>query len=130
MLFRSFVIVAREAVQRSSDIPVVDILGMFARLGLARGPAAIHADSGRYDLGTQQVEIDGAVRVSAPDGYRLTTNDVTIDMRQRTVTSNGATSGTMRLGAFRAGRLQADIGERSVVLSNGVRLKIVQGAVR
>jgi hypothetical protein len=36
----------------------------------------------------------------------------------------------MRLGQFQAGRLRADLGERTVNLDGGTRLKIVQGAVR
>ena len=125
-----FTIVAREAVQRSSDVPIVDIRGMLARLGLTQGPAAIEALSGRYDLGTQQVAVDGPVRVSAPDGYRLQTRDVNIDLKRQMVTSTGPASGEMRLGTFSAGSLRADVRERRVSLGDGVRLKIVQGAVR
>jgi hypothetical protein len=36
----------------------------------------------------------------------------------------------MRLGQIAAGRLRADLGERTIVLDQGARLKIVQGAVR
>jgi lipopolysaccharide export system protein LptC len=36
----------------------------------------------------------------------------------------------MRLGQFRANQIRADLDERKVVLDGGVRLKIVQGAVR
>jgi hypothetical protein len=36
----------------------------------------------------------------------------------------------MELGEFRAGRLRADLDQRTVSLENGVRLKIYQGAVR
>jgi lipopolysaccharide export system protein LptC len=36
----------------------------------------------------------------------------------------------MRLGTFSAGRLAADLGERTITLDHGARLKIVQGAVR
>ena len=37
---QQFVIVANRAIQRSSDVPIVDISGMFARLDHAAGPAA------------------------------------------------------------------------------------------
>ena len=36
----------------------------------------------------------------------------------------------MRLGQFRADHVSADLGDRTVVLDGGARLKIVQGAVR
>ena len=127
---QKFTIVAQDAVQRSSDVPVVDISGMVARLFMLRGPLAVAADRGRYDLETQIVTIDGAVRVAGPDGYRLVTNDVTVDLKQNNLVSSGGVAGEMRLGRFTAGRMRADLGERKVVLDQGARLKIVQGAVR
>ena len=125
-----FTISANHAVQRSSDVPIVDINGMFAQLSLAQGPLSIAANNGRYDLDSQKIAISGPVRVVGPDGYRLETRDVTVDMKQRKLASAGPVSGQMRLGQFQAGQLQADLGARTVVLNDGARLKIVQGAVR
>jgi lipopolysaccharide export system protein LptC len=127
---RPFAITAQSAVQRSSDVPVVDISGMMARLMLPQGPATIVANLARYNLDEQMVQVVGPVRVTGPEGYRLDTSNVTVDLKQRTVTGSGGVSGQMRLGSFSAGRLRADIGERTVVLDEGARLKIVQGAVR
>jgi lipopolysaccharide export system protein LptC len=76
------------------------------------------------------VVVDGPIRVVGPDGYRLQTRDVTVDLDKRTMRSKGAVSGQMPLGRFQAGRLSADLDERTVRLDGGVRLKIVQGAVR
>ena len=103
---------------------------MFAQLALAQGPLSIAANQGRYDLDSQKVSIAGPVRVVGPDGYRLETRDVTVSMKNRKLASAGPVSGQMRLGEFQAGRLQADLGTRTVVLNGGARLKIVQGAVR
>lgn len=127
---QQFVIGAKQAIQRSSDVPVVDIRGMFARLALAQGPMVIAANQAQYDLDTQKVVIDGPVRVAGGDGYRLATRDVTVDMKSRQLKSGGPVSGEMRLGHFQAGELRADLGSRTVVLDHGARLKIVQGAVR
>ena len=127
---QKFQITANSAIQRSSDVPIVDIDGMFAELGLASGPLMIAANRGRYDLDTQQMAVSGPVRVIAPDGYRLETRDVRVDLKQRQLASSGPVSGQMRLGRFQAGRLRADLGDRKVLLDGGVRLKIVQGAVR
>ena len=127
---QKFEITAQRAIQRTSDVPIVDIEGMFAQLALANGPLMIGANRGRYDLDTQQVSVSGPVRVAGPDGYRLETRDVTVDLKSRQLASAGPVTGRMRLGNFRAGRLSADLGERKVVLSGGARLKIVQGAVR
>ena len=125
-----FQITAQSAIQRSSDTPVVDIRGMFARLGLRQGPLMIGANQGHYNLDTHRIAIDGPVRVVGPDGYRLSTRDVTVDMKSRQLASDGPVVGQMRLGTFEAGRLRADLGERRIVLDGGARLKIVQGAVR
>jgi lipopolysaccharide export system protein LptC len=127
---QKFVIIADRAVQPSSNVPVVTIQGMRARLELARGPLNIAALKGRYDLENEMVQVDGPIRVLGPDGYRLATRDVTVDLDKRTMHSKGQVSGTMPLGQFQAGGLNADLDERTVRLNGGVRLKIVQGAVR
>ena len=127
---QKFEITARNAVQRSSDVPIVDIRGMFARLGLQQGPLVMSANQGQYNLDTQTVAIEGPIRVVGPDGYRLATRDVTVNLKTRQVASGGPVAGQMRLGQFEAGQLKADLGERTVVLDGGARLKIVQGAVR
>jgi lipopolysaccharide export system protein LptC len=125
-----FEIVARSALQRSSEVPVVDIRGMLARLGLPQGPLTIAANQGHYDLDAQRVAIDGPVRLAGPNGYQLETRDVTVDLKERQLSSAGRVSGKMRLGSFEAGTLSADLDQRNVVLGGGARLKIVQGAVR
>ncbi len=154
-----FEISAQQAIQQSSDLPIVDIQGMMARLGLAEGPAAIQAARGRYDLDRQQVAVNGPVRVSGPEGEQLVTRDVMVNLRERQVQSTGPVVARMPVGQFRAGNLSADLGARTVtltdgvsgrvelgqftapraradidartvVLDGGVRLKIVQGAVR
>jgi lipopolysaccharide export system protein LptC len=127
---QKFSMTAQSAIQRTSEVPIVDIEGMFAQLALANGPLMIAANQGRYDLDTQKVAVNGPVRVLGPDGYRLETRDVTVDLKARQVSSSGPVAGQMRLGYFQAGRLHADLGERKVVLDGGARLKIVQGAVR
>ena len=125
-----FLIVAHRAVQQSSNVPVVTIEGMQARLDMSRGPLSIAALKGRYDLEREIVAVDGPIQVVGPDGYRLATRDVTVNMDQRVMNSKGRVSGTMPLGRFEAGSLSADLDERTVRLNGGVRLKIVQGAVR
>lgn len=127
---QQFLITADNAVQRSSETPIVDILGMNARLDLEKGPLLIEADQGRYNLDTQKVAIDGPIRVAGADGFRLTTSDVLVDLKQRQLASGGPAQGAMRLGQFQAGHISADLGERTVTLNGGARLKIVQGAVR
>ena len=127
---QQFTIVANRAIQRSSEVPIVDISGMSARLNLMQGPLLIGANQGRYNLDSQRMMIDGPVKVVGGDGYRLATRDVAVDLKQRKLASEGPVAGSMRLGQFQAGQLHADLGDRTVVLDHGARLKIVQGAVR
>ncbi|MEO6360460.1 MAG: LPS export ABC transporter periplasmic protein LptC [Sphingomicrobium sp.] len=127
---QKFAITAQQAVQRSSSVPIVDLRDMLARLGLAQGPVTIAANQGRYNLDEQKVAVAGPVRVIGPEGYRLETRDVNVDLKRQQVTSSGRVEGQMKLGQFTAGRMRADLNERKVVLDGGVRLKIVQGAVR
>ena len=126
---QKFSIEAASAIQRSSDVPVVDISGMMARLGLAKGPLIIMANLAQYDLDAQKIAIRGPVRLVGPDGYRLETRDVLVDLKERRLASSGPVSGSMRLGHFRAAGLTADLDERKVTLRDA-RLKIVQGGVR
>jgi lipopolysaccharide export system protein LptC len=127
---QQFEITANNALQRTSAVPIVDIHGMFAQLALEQGPLMVGANTARYNLDTQRVAIDGPVRVSGADGYRLATRDVLVDLKQRKLASSGPVAGQMRLGNFQAGQLKADLGSRTVVLDGGARLKIVQGGVR
>ena len=125
-----FTMTAGRAVQRSSDTPLVDINDMYARLNLAQGPVLIAANTGRYNLDTQQVAVDGLINVQGGDGWQLKTSNVLVDLKGRQLASQGPAEGQMRLGQFRANQIRADLGTHTVVLDGGARLKIVQGAVR
>jgi len=154
-----FVLLANRAVQQTSEVPIVDIRGMLARLGLKEGPATIQALQGRYDLDKQEVAVNGPVRVSGPEGEQLLTRDVLVDLKDRQVRSTGQISGRMpvgsfnansmsadlaskqvalnggvtghvELGDFQAARMRADLDKRIVVLDGGARLKITPGQVR
>jgi lipopolysaccharide export system protein LptC len=127
---QKFSINADRAIQPTSDRPIVDIEGMRAMLALERGPLSIVALNGRYNLDEQKITIDGPVRVAGPDGYRLETRDVGVDLKRRNLASRGRVTGEMRLGRFEAGRMTADLDARTVVLTDKVRLNIRQGAVR
>ena len=127
---QKFLLVADSAIQRSSDVPVVDINGMMARMLLDQGPLTILAKNARYNIDEQKVAVDGLVQVNGPDDYRLATSDVLVDLKARNLASKGRVTGQMSLGTFEAGHLHADLDERKVVLDNGARLKIVQRAVR
>ncbi|MCJ7421112.1 LPS export ABC transporter periplasmic protein LptC [Sphingomicrobium astaxanthinifaciens] len=127
---RKFLIVANEAVQETSRVPIVNIRGMAARLETRRGPLIVLAPRSRYDIEDKRVAVPGPLRISGPDGYRLDTADVELDLDAKTLRSNGAVTGATRLGTFEAGGLSADLDARTVSLTGRARLKIAQGAVR
>ena len=121
-----FAIRAASAVQRTSADPVVRMNDLSARIALPEGPASIVAKTGRYDMAAERVLIDGAVRLTTADGYRLDTRDVGVDLKTRRIASGGAVDGRMRLGTFRADRLNADLTTHVVVLQGRARLHIDQ----
>ena len=127
---RPFVLDARAALQRSSTVPIVDIAGMSAQMQLDDGPARLLADRARYNTSQERVQVIGPIQLSAADGYRMTTHDVAVDLRGRRLASQGSVQGQIPLGTFSAGRLEADLGNRTVTLSGRARLHIVQGGLR
>jgi len=110
-------------------VPIVDVRDMTARILLDNGPARLDARQALYDMDTDMVDVRGPIVVTAADGYRLGTRDVIVDLRQRNLASRGPVDGQMPLGRFSAGRLEVNLPDRRVVLTNRARLHIVQGAV-
>lgn len=129
-LGRPFLVSAQSAVQRRASDPIVNIDGMAAQIRLDSGPARIEGERARYDMSAQQVDVAGPINVTASDGYRLDTRDVTVDLGARTLQSRGQVEGRMPLGSFTAGRFRADLESRTVVLDGRARLHIRQGAIR
>ena len=120
-----FTLDAQSAVQKSSAEPVVRIAGLVAGIRLDDGPARLTANNGRYDMANEQVAIDGPIKVNGPRGYTMTTENATIDLKQRTLASGSAVTGTVNQGAFSADRMTADLANRTVVLDGHAHLRIV-----
>ena len=127
---RPFTINANRALQATSKDPFVDIDGMSAGIQLSDGPARIAAPKARYHMDAQKVDVLGPILVTAADGYRLETRDVTVDLNSHKLASDRGVAGRMPLGRFTADEMQADLPSRKVVLSGRARLHIVQGALR
>lgn len=127
---QKFVMTADHAIQPSSDAPIVNIQGMFARIDQKQGPMMVAANQGRYNIDTQQMTVDGPVNVRGADGFKLNTSNVLVDMKKQQLATQAPAEGATNLGQFRADRLHADLTNHTVVLEGGARLKIVQGAVR
>lgn len=127
---RPFLLSARSALQATSADPVVEIGGVRAQIQLDSGPARLDANRARYDMERDHVDVVGPIVLTAADGYRMLTRDVNVDLRARTLRSRGAVDGRMPLGRFSADRLDANLPDRTVVLTGRARLHIEQGAIR
>lgn len=120
-----FEIRAAGAVQRSSAVPVVELDRLAADVQMAEGPARVTAPSGRYDMDKDTLNVAGPVRLASEAGYTLDSDDVLIKLIDRTVSTARPVRGTLPLGSFRAGQMNADILGRVVVLDGGAHLRIV-----
>lgn len=121
---------AGSAVQQTSREPVVHLQDLNASLAMREGPALLRADRARYNMDTEKVLVEGPVTYQSADGYRLVTRDVDVDLKTRTLASQGAVEGKMPLGTFSGGQISADLPQRIVRLTGRTRLHIVQGAAR
>lgn len=124
---RPFSLTAGEAVQRSSAEGIVRMKDLAARVLLAEGPAQLVAPAGEYDLATDAVEVPGAVRFTAADGYAMQVAGVAIDLPRRTLTGAGGVTGTVPAGSFSAQRLEVDLDSRTISLVGNARLRMEPG---
>lgn len=127
---QAFALSAGSAVQKSSAEPIVKLEQLSARIGLRDGPASIVADYGHYDMDKQQVAIDGPVRVDSSGGYRLETQNSTVDLKTKTLKSGGAVTGTVPQGTFSADQMSADLEGHVVTLDGNARLRFVPRRTR
>src|SRR5258706_580475 len=69
-----------------------------------------------------------AVAVSAAaDGYRMTTENVDVDVRAKSMVSRGRVEGRVPAGTFSADRIVANLDERRVLLDGHARLRMAPG---
>lgn len=126
---RPFSVTAGSAVQRSASIKVVEMDDLAARILLTDGPAEIKARDGSYDLGQSALDVRGPVDFRTVDGYRLTTSNVHINLKDQQVTGSGGVAGALPSGTFSADRIEADLENRTVALQGRARLTM-QGKPR
>jgi len=104
---------------------IVQLNQLAAQIQLTDGPANIKANTGRYDMDTEKVQLFGPLNATAAGGYDLKTTNATIDMKARTLESGGAATGTVQQGTFSANKLRANLEERTVTLDGNARLRII-----
>jgi lipopolysaccharide export system protein LptC len=127
---RPFSITAGSAVQHSATTPVVELQDLVARLLLSQGPAALSAGSGKFVMDENRIEVFGPVVFAAADGYRMTAENVDIDVPARTMVSRGPVEGRVPAGTFSADRIHADLDARTVTLDGHARLHMTPGQMK
>lgn len=127
---RPFSVSAGEAVQRSVTVPEVEMRDLTARLLLQDGPAVLDAVGGRYNIDSQQMLVDGIVRFTAADGYRIAASGVSIDLPGRRLLGEGRVEGAVPAGTFEADSISADLDARTVTLDGRARLRMVPGQMK
>jgi len=127
---RAFTVEADRAVQKTSQVPIVDITGVRAQMQMKEGPTVVTADSGRYHMDQQKMDVDGPVHVRASDGYTLETRNVTVDLNNHSLSGQQGVEGRMPLGRFSASTLAANMRDRHVTLGGRAHLHIDQGGLK
>jgi lipopolysaccharide export system protein LptC len=120
-----FTLHAGSAVQQSSREPIVHLRDLTASIQLPDGPAQIRADRGRYDMDTEQVSVDGPIKVTSADGSVMDTENAVVDLKTRKLASGGRVTGTTPLGTFGGDKLSADLATRIVRLDGNAHLRVV-----
>ncbi|MBN8809206.1 MAG: LPS export ABC transporter periplasmic protein LptC [Sphingomonas sp.] len=119
-----FLLTAESALQKSAKDPIIAMQTLAAQLQMTDGPATLRAPGGRFNPTNQQVAIDGPITFAGPKGYSLQTNAATLDLKAKTMQSEGGVTGTVRQGTFSADSMHADLDNRSVSLDGHARLRI------
>jgi lipopolysaccharide export system protein LptC len=125
-----FTINADRAIQATSNVPIVQISRMSARLDLKDGPAVMKANNGRYHMDQQKVDVVGPIHVTGAHGYKLDTRDVTLDLNNHQIAGQSGVEGDMDLGHFTATSMTADLRDHKLTLGGRVHIHIVQGGLK
>lgn len=127
---RDFVVTAGTAVQRSPEIPIVEMETLAARMNLRDGPAEIVAPRGAYNFDNDTMAVDGPVNFKSADGYTMTTSKVDVDISQKLAVASGGVQGTIPSGTFKADKMHADLDTRTITLEGNARMRITPGKLR
>jgi lipopolysaccharide export system protein LptC len=129
-LGRPFSLLAGDAVQRSSAEGLVRMRDLVAQLLLTEGPARLSAEGGVYDINREVVSVNGPVRLTASDGYRMTASGVSVDLKSRTLRGSAGVEGAIPAGTFSANTMRADLGARTITLEGNARFTMIPGQLR
>lgn len=124
---RGFSLTAGSAVQKTAANKSIEMRDLVARMMLPAGPAILTAGSGAYGYGDGLLNVFGPVNVRTADGYRMTANDMNVDLADKSMRSRGRVEGSIPAGTFSADRILADLEARTITLDGNARLRMVPG---
>ncbi len=125
-----FVIHAAGAVQRSSAVPIIELMALTADVRLSDGPARVTAPGGRYEIDRDVLVVRGPVVMHTANGYSVNGDAIRISLLDHSVTTDRPVDGTVPLGTFRANALSGDVDGKRVRLSGGTHLHITPASHR
>lgn len=121
---RAFALSAGQAVQHSAQVPVIVMRHLQANLAMDSGSARVLANTARYDMAKERMDVAGPVRFSRSDGYTMTTSGLQIDLKTQTATGSAGVTGAVPAGTFTADRMNMNLPERRIVLQGRARLRM------
>ncbi len=121
---RPFSVKAGSAVQKSSDVPILDMEDFVGRIILNSGPAILSGETGSYNLDNEVMRVHGPLQYESQSGYEFTASNVEIRLRNQNFESFGKVSGTTKFGTFSANKLIGDLGKRNIILEGNARLTV------
>lgn len=127
---RAFSVSAGHAVQSDASTPVVTMDSLTAHMTLGEGPAELTARNGAYNYDSEKIDVSGPVNFTAADGYRMVTDNVSIDLTEQSLVGSGGVSGAVPTGTFSADRILADLNARTIILDGNARLRMTPGKLR
>lgn len=124
---KSFEIMARSGVQKSSSVPVVVLEGLSAALQREDGPATVTAPSGEFFIDQNRLLVKGPVEARSTSGFRLDGDAIEVRLDDNRVVSSKPVSGAIPMGNFRADSFSADLNGRVITMKGGVKLRLQPG---
>jgi lipopolysaccharide export system protein LptC len=84
-----FVVSAGSAVQKSSADRIIRMADLSAEIILPKGPAAVSAESGLYNMDSEIIESGGSLLVKAADGNLVRATSVVLELQTQMLQSKG-----------------------------------------
>lgn len=117
---RPFSLKAGSAVQKSSDVPVLEMEDFVGRIIFNSGPAILSGNRGSYDLDTEILRVNGPLSYESQAGNEFTASNVAIQLRDQSFESFDRVTGKTNFGTFNANRIEGALGNRKITLSGNV----------